>query len=56
MQAKSPETIIKLAVNRMIPRGPLGNTMRTKLKVFTGPNHTHTAQKPIVLEIQGVNE
>ncbi len=48
--AKSPETIIQRAVKGMLPKGPLGRAMLRKLKVFTGPVHTHTAQQPIQLE------
>ncbi len=51
LQAKAPEKIIELAVNRMIPSGPLGNKVRTKLKVYAGAEHPHVAQQPIALEI-----
>ncbi len=51
MIEKAPTNVIKLAVNRMIPSGPLGNKMRTKLKVYAGDKHPHAAQKPIPLEI-----
>ncbi|MDP8212164.1 MAG: 50S ribosomal protein L13 [Candidatus Zapsychrus exili] len=51
MLAKNPAKVIELAVNRMIPSGPLGNRMRTKLKVYKGDKHPHQSQKPIVLDI-----
>lgn len=51
MLQKAPQNVIKLAVNRMIPSGPLGNKIRTKLKVYAGDKHPHAAQKPIPLEI-----
>ena len=51
LQAKSPETIVRLAVQRMIPSGPLGNQVLKKLRIFKGSEHPHMAQKPIVLEI-----
>jgi large subunit ribosomal protein L13 len=51
MMSKSPEQVIRLAVNRMIPKGPLGNKMKTKLKIYTGGQHPHAAQKPIPLEL-----
>lgn len=51
MLRKAPEKVIQLAVNRMIPKGPLGNKMRTKLKVYAGPDHPHQAQKPEVLQV-----
>lgn len=51
MLVKSPTTVLKLAVGRMIQSGPLGNKIRTKLKIFAGDKHPHQAQKPILLEI-----
>ena len=51
LMKKSPERVIRLAVNRMIPKGALGNKVRTKLKVFVGDKHPHQAQKPIVLDL-----
>ena len=51
MLEKAPTQVMKLAVNRMIPKGPLGNKMKTKLKVYAGDKHPHAAQKPIPLEI-----
>jgi large subunit ribosomal protein L13 len=35
----------------MLPRGPLGRQMLSKLRVFAGPEHTHAAQQPIPLEV-----
>ncbi len=49
--AKNPAKVIELAVNRMIPSGPLGNQARRKLKVYAGAEHPHQAQKPIALEV-----
>ena len=49
--AKKPEAVIKLAVNRMIPSGPLGYSIRRKLRVYAGDKHPHQAQKPVPLEI-----
>jgi len=48
---KAPEQIIEKAVKGMLPRGPLGRQMFGKLKVFAGPEHNHTAQQPIPLEV-----
>ncbi len=47
--AKSPESVIELAVKGMLPKGPLGRTMIDKLHVYAGPDHKHAAQKPEVL-------
>ena len=41
-----PERAIEYAVKGMLPKGPLGRAMFKKLKVYAGPNHRHTAQKP----------
>ena len=44
--AKRPEQVIELAVKGMLPKGPLGRQMFTKLHVYAGPEHDHAAQKP----------
>ena len=49
MMAKKPEKVIELAVKGMLPKGPLGRQMYTKLHVYAGPEHNHQAQKPEVL-------
>ena len=49
MLAKKPEKVIELAVKGMLPKGPLGRSMYTKLFVYAGPEHKHEAQKPEVL-------
>jgi large subunit ribosomal protein L13 len=46
-----PERVIEYAVKGMLPRGPLGRKMLSKLRVFAGPEHTHAAQQPIPLEV-----
>ena len=46
-----PERAIEKAVKGMLPRGPLGRQMLSKLRVFAGPEHTHAAQQPIPLEV-----
>ena len=47
--AKKPEEVVELAVKGMLPKGPLGRQMYTKLYVYVGAEHPHTAQKPEVL-------
>ena len=47
--AKKPEQVIEHAVKGMLPKGPLGRQMFTKLHVYAGPEHKHEAQKPEVL-------
>ncbi len=46
---KKPEEVVELAVKGMLPKGPLGRQMYTKLFVYAGPEHNHAAQKPEVL-------
>ena len=50
MMEKHPERVIELAVKGMLPKGPLGRRMYTKLHVYAGPDHEQAAQKPEVLK------
>ena len=50
--ARSPEQVFKSAINRMIPKGPLGYQFRKRLRVYAGDKHPHVAQKAIPLEIK----
>lgn len=52
LMAKKPTDVISLAVKGMLPKGPLGRQMITKLHVYAGPEHNNAAQKPEVLEIK----
>ena len=52
MMAKKPERVVELAVKGMLPKGPLGRSMMTKLHVYAGPDHEQAAQKPEALEIK----
>lgn len=49
MLEKHPERVVEHAVKGMLPKGPLGRQMYTKLFVYAGPDHKHAAQKPEVL-------
>lgn len=49
MLAKKPEKVVELAINGMLPKGPLGRQMFTKLHVYAGAEHEQQAQKPEVL-------
>ena len=49
MMNKHPERVIEHAVKGMLPKGPLGREMYTKLHVYVGAEHKHEAQKPEVL-------
>ena len=49
MLVKKPEKVVVLAVKGMLPKGPLGRQMFTKLHFYAGPEHPHAAQKPEAL-------
>ncbi len=50
-----PERVIIKAVERMLSRTPMGRQQMTKLKVYAGAEHPHTAQTPIVLDMEAMN-
>jgi len=49
--ARRPEQVIERAVKGMLPKNKLGRKMASKLKVYTGPDHPHQAQKPKVRQL-----
>ncbi len=51
LEGKYPERIVEKAVERMLPRGPLGKKQLSNLKVYKGPDHPHAAQQPVVLDV-----
>ena len=51
MIGRFPERVIELAVRGMLPRNPLGRSMRKKLKVYSGSDHPHEAQAPEFLVV-----
>lgn len=51
MLKNKPTTVIKLAVTRMLPQGPLGSQLIKKLKVYPGAEYPHQAQKPETIEV-----
>lgn len=53
---KHPERVIMKAVERMISRNKLGRAQMTKLRVYAGAEHPHTAQNPMVLDIASKNK
>jgi large subunit ribosomal protein L13 len=55
LEGKHPERVVQKAVQRMMPRGPLGRRQFTKLKVYSGPGHPHEAQSPQPLDIASMN-
>ena len=50
--ATKPVFVVENAIEGMLPKGPLGRQMFTKLHVYEGPEHKHAAQKPEILEIK----
>lgn len=52
MQVRLPARIIEKAVKGMLPKGPLGRQLFTKLKVYKGPEHPHAAQNPKSLNVK----
>jgi large subunit ribosomal protein L13 len=52
---KHPERVILKAVERMVPRGPLGREIMGHLRVYAGPSHPHEAQQPIPLDVASMN-
>ena len=52
---KFPERAIEHAVRGMLPKGPLGRRLFTKLKVYSGSSHPHEAQQPSILDLKAVS-
>ena len=55
LEGRFPERIVEKAVERMLPRGPLGRRQLGHLRVYKGPEHPHTAQNPEPLDIASMN-
>lgn len=55
LEGRFPERILEKAIERMIPRGPLGRQQMRNLRVFKGAEHPHEAQSPELLDIAGMN-
>lgn len=51
IMAKNPKEALMLAVKRMLPKNRLGREQLTRLRIFVGAEHTHTAQKPTTIEL-----
>ena len=50
MLERSPDKVIRLAVKRMLPKNRLGRRMLSKLKIYAGGEHPHTAQRPELID------
>lgn len=55
LDGKFPERVIEKAVERMLPRGPLGRKQLGNLRVYKGPAHPHEAQTPTTLDVASLN-
>ena len=55
LDGRFPERVLEKAVERMIPRGPLGRDQMRNLRIFAGAEHPHVAQDPQLLDIAGMN-
>ena len=55
LEGKHPERVVIKAIERMVPRTPLGREMMRKLKVYAGPDHPHGAQRPTPLDLAAMN-
>ena len=56
LSKKKPGEALKLAVKRMLPGGVLGKQQLTKLKIYSGDQHPHTAQNPKIIELDKLNK
>src|ERR1041384_19109 len=55
LEGRFPERIVEKAVERMLPRGPLGRVQLGNLRVYPGADHPHAAQQPETLDIAAMN-
>ena len=55
IEGRFPERVLEKAVERMVPRGPLGRRQMKNLRVYAGSNHPHEAQQPVVLDVAKLN-
>jgi len=55
LAGKHPERVVEKAVQRMMPRGPLGRRQLKNMRVYAGAEHPHEAQTPEILDVAGMN-
>ena len=55
LEGRFPERVVEKAIERMLPRGPLGRTQLGNLRVYKGPEHPHAAQTPEKLDVGAMN-
>jgi large subunit ribosomal protein L13 len=55
LEGRFPERVLEKAIERMIPRGPLGRDQMRNLHLYAGPEHPHAGQSPELLDVAGMN-
>ncbi len=55
LEGRFPERVLEKAVERMLPRGPLGRKQLGNLRVYKGAEHPHVAQSPVTLDVAALN-
>lgn len=55
LEGRFPERVLMKAVERMVPRGPLGRRQMTNLRIYPGAEHPHAAQNPIPVDVKAMN-
>jgi len=55
LEGRFPERVVEKAIERMIPRGPLGRVQMGNLRVYGGPDHPHEAQQPEKIDVAAMN-
>jgi large subunit ribosomal protein L13 len=55
LEGRFPERVLEKAVERMLPRGPLGRKQLGNLRVYKGDTHPHEAQQPATLDVASMN-
>ena len=55
LMKKKPEEVLKLAVKRMLPKGPLAKKQLSKLKIYKGSSHPHESQNPKIIDFFKIN-
>jgi len=55
IEGRFPERVVEKAVERMLPRGPLGRRQLKNLKVYAGAEHPHAAQQPVALDVAALS-
>ena len=55
LEGRFPQRVVEKAVERMLPRGPLGRQQMSNLRVYAGPDHPHEAQQPVSIDVAAMN-